>query len=135
MYLASHQKRATVADVASFFRISNPHVAKVVNLLARRGYIRSIRGIGGGIELGQPADVIRVGAVIREFEGKMDLLECVSSESNCVIHQHCKLRNVLAKAGQMQMDYLDQVRLIDVLPMQRNGVECLTDLVSRTEEK
>jgi hypothetical protein len=36
----------------------------------------------------------------------------------------------------MQMDYLDEVRLADVLPMQREGEEeCLTDVVSRTEEK
>ena len=51
MYLASRTSRAKVADVASLFGISINHVAKAVNLLSRLGYIRSVRGIGGGIDL------------------------------------------------------------------------------------
>jgi len=44
MYLAARNGRATVADVAALFGISAHHVAKVVNQLARYGYIRSVRG-------------------------------------------------------------------------------------------
>ena len=51
MYLAAISGRATISQVAGLFDISSHHVAKVVNQLARLGYLRSIRGIGGGIEL------------------------------------------------------------------------------------
>ena len=52
MYLASVPGRATIQQVADLFRISVDHVAKVVQHLNRLGYIRSVRGVGGGIELG-----------------------------------------------------------------------------------
>src|SRR5262245_39492019 len=65
MCLASKKgrPRATIADVAGFFQISDAHVAKVVNHLARLGFVRSIRGAGGGIELGREPAQIRVGEV------------------------------------------------------------------------
>ncbi len=119
MYLASRKanSRATIADVAAFFRISVPHVAKVVNQLARLGLIRSVRGAGGGIEMGLPADKICVADVVLAFEGNMHLLECVGTENVCVIQDHCKLRNVLARAEKLQVDFLKTVRLSDVLPI------------------
>lgn len=119
MFLASKRgkQRAKVADVARFFRISRAHVARVVNLLARNGFIRSVRGAGGGIELGRPPAQITVGEVVATFEGNMHLLECVGTDNVCVIQNHCKLRTVLAKAERLQSDYLNDVRLSDVIPV------------------
>jgi Rrf2 family nitric oxide-sensitive transcriptional repressor len=119
MFLASKRRksRATVSAVAKFFDISRPHVAKVVNQLARLGFIRSLRGAGGGIELGRDPAQIRVGDVVLAFEGKMHLLECVGTENVCVIQKHCKLRNVLARAERLQLDYLNEIHLTDLIPV------------------
>lgn len=119
MFLATRGGRATAAEVARFYRISGPHVAKVVNQLSRLGFLRSIRGIGGGIELSRPADQIRVGEVIMACEGNMHLLECVGTERVCVIQSFCKLLDVLAEAERVQLEYLNGVTLADVLPTKR----------------
>lgn len=119
MYLASRSERATVADVSTLFDISNNHVAKVVNLLSRFGYIRSVRGLGGGIELAVPLEEIRLGEVIERFEGNLHLLECVGTENVCVIQPFCKLKGVLAEAERIQLDYLNSVTLADVAPSRR----------------
>jgi len=119
MYLASVTERATVADVARLFNISAHHVAKVVNRLARLGYVRSVRGIGGGIELAVAPEKIRVGDVVVAFEGNLHLLECVGADNVCVIESFCKLKNVLAEAERRQKDYLDSVTLRDVVPQKR----------------
>jgi Rrf2 family nitric oxide-sensitive transcriptional repressor len=115
IFLAGKPGRASIGQVAEFFRISKDHVAKVVQSLARLGYVRSIRGIGGGIELLKQPDDIRIGRVIRDFEGSMQLLECVGVPNVCVIQPGCRLRGVLARAEQLQMDYLDSVRLSEVV--------------------
>jgi Rrf2 family nitric oxide-sensitive transcriptional repressor len=116
MYLAVQSDRKTVADIAQFFQISQAHVAKVVNQLARLGYIRSIRGLGGGLELAREATEISVGDIIRAVEGPVHLLECVSIDDVCVIQRFCKLRSVLDRAERIQFDYLNSVRLSDVIP-------------------
>lgn len=116
MYLASAPERATIQQVADLFQISVDHVAKVVQQLNRLGYIRSVRGVGGGIELGRPATEIRIGEVIADFEGSIHLLECIGREGVCIIEDFCKLKGVLAKAERIQRDYLNGVTLHDVLP-------------------
>jgi len=119
MYLASRDERATVSEVAALFKISSHHVAKVVNQLSRLGYIRSVRGLGGGIELALPLEEIRLGEVIERFEGNLHLLECVGTENVCVIQPFCKLKGVLAEAERIQRDYLNSVTLADVAPSRR----------------
>jgi Rrf2 family nitric oxide-sensitive transcriptional repressor len=115
MYLAARGRRARVDDIAGFFAISAHHVAKVVQQLARLGFVRSHRGAGGGLELARPAADIRVGEVITAMEGNTHLLECVGTDDVCVIQAACRLRHVLAKAERLQMDYLDNVRLADLV--------------------
>ncbi|MFT5527913.1 MAG: Rrf2 family nitric oxide-sensitive transcriptional repressor [Pirellulaceae bacterium] len=116
MYLSGCDSRATVLEISNFYGISRDHVAKVVQRLARLGYIRSLRGVGGGVELAKSANKIRIGEVISDIEGNVHLLECVGSEENiCVIQPGCKLRGVLAEAERIQMQYLNKVKLSDVV--------------------
>lgn len=119
MFLATRSSRANVCDIAQLFGISVNHVAKVVNLLARAGYIRSTRGVGGGIELAQQPKDISVGGVVATMETDMHLLSCVGSDDSCAIHAFCKLKGVLAEAERVQREYLDGVTLADVVPTRR----------------
>jgi Rrf2 family nitric oxide-sensitive transcriptional repressor len=125
IYLAGRSVRTNVHEVADFYRISPHHVAKVVHRLARLGYIRSIRGVGGGIEMVRSASDIRVGEVIRAFEGNLHLLECVGTPNVCVIQPSCRLKRVLAEAERLQTEFLDGVRLSDIV----NPGGQLTDIV------
>jgi Rrf2 family nitric oxide-sensitive transcriptional repressor len=116
LYLASRRERATAAEVAELYAISAHHVAKVVNQLARLGFVRSIRGVGGGIELAKAPEEIRIGEVVTAFEGNRHLLECIGTEGVCVIQPFCKLKGVLAEAERLQREYLGSVTLRDVMP-------------------
>ena len=119
MYLAARSGRATISQVAELYGISIHHVAKVVNRLGRLGYIRNVRGIGGGIELARPPDEIRIGQVVEHFEGSLHLLPCVDSLNVCSIESFCKLKRVLAEAERVQLEYLNTVTLADVAPGSR----------------
>jgi Rrf2 family nitric oxide-sensitive transcriptional repressor len=128
MYLAGSAERATVKEVANFFKISEDHVAKVVSMLTRLGYIRGIRGIGGGIELGKPTEQILLGEVVEKLEGNLHLLECVGRDGTCIIDSFCKLKRILAHAEKIQLDYLNSLTLRDILPTpkQMNLIEIHT---------
>lgn len=119
MYLATTGERATAAQVSQLYGVSYNHMAKVVNLLSRLGFVTSTRGIGGGIKLARPPEEIRIGEVIEAFEGNMHLLDCVSTEEVCAIQSFCKLKGVLAEAERVQMEYLNSVTLAEVAPTRR----------------
>jgi Rrf2 family nitric oxide-sensitive transcriptional repressor len=115
IYLAGRPVRASIDQVAEFYGISKNHMAKVVQSLARLGYVRSIRGLGGGIELARRPEAIIIGHVIQELEGNLRLLECTGVEDVCVIQPGCRLRSVLARAERLQIDYLNSVKLSDIV--------------------
>ena len=117
LYLFTRQERSTVNEIAEFYGISANHLGKVVHQLGRFGYVRNVRGPGGGIELGQEPGAITVGKVIRDFEGtEVHLLECLVKPGVCVIQPGCTLRGVLAEAERRQMEYLDGVTLESLRP-------------------
>jgi Rrf2 family transcriptional regulator, nitric oxide-sensitive transcriptional repressor len=116
MYLAVRPGRHPLKDVATFFAISPAHVAKVVQFLVKAGWIRSLRGIGGGIELARSPTEITIGEVVSRSEGDVHLLDCLAMEDVCVIQRFCRLKTVLSEAERLQRDYLQSVRLSDVLP-------------------
>ena len=126
MYLAGSAERSTVGEVAEFFDVSRDHMAKVAQQVVRTGWARSIKGIGGGLELAHDPAAIRVGEVIATLERNTHLLECVCAEQElCRIQSRCKLRKVLAKAEKVQMAYLNSVTLKDLAKPGRH-LEALT---------
>lgn len=116
LYVATRTGRVTVAEVAEFYGISPHHVGKVVHQLGRLGYIRNHRGPGGGIELARAPAEITLGNVVLDFEGSVQLLDCVSAPGVCVIQPGCVLRGVLAEAERRLVDYLQSVTLESLLP-------------------
>lgn len=115
MYLCGVKQRATVGQIAEFFGISKDHLSKVAQHLTRLGFIRSVRGIGGGLELAARPESLSIGEVVEKLEGSTQLLECVSAQTQvCVIQPRCRLRRVLAEAERIQMEYLRSIKLSDI---------------------
>ena len=116
MYLATDPtQRATIAEIAAAFDISENHLVKVVHFLGKSGWIQTLRGKGGGIQLAMRPDMINVGRVVRDTEGAALPAECFLPEGNqCVITPACRLKNVLADAVKAFYGVLDQYTLADI---------------------
>ena len=106
---------ATIAEIADSFAISKTHLMKVVNQLARQGYIETVRGKGGGMRLGRPPAQIRVGAVVRETEEELAVMGCLAADGFCRIEGCCVLRRALREATLAFLQTLDGYTLADLL--------------------
>lgn len=129
MYLGEHPDRlCTIGEVAQAYGISQPHLMKVTNRLSRAGWIETIRGKNGGMRLAhEPAD-ISVGAVVRDTENDLALVECMGDKQQCTLIGRCALPRVLSGALKKFLDHLDQFTLADLL-------EPAGDTVMRQPEK
>ncbi len=119
MYLGARraaQRRTTSAEIAAVFDVSLNHLVKVVNELARLGYIRTARGPGGGVQLGRTPESIVLGDFIEDFQGPMRLHECTVTDGICAIETFCKLKGIFAQADRLQKDFLDGYTLADFIP-------------------
>ncbi len=112
LYLGARPEAlCSIAEVSRAYGISQNHLMKVVNDLAREGYVASVRGRSGGIRLGRPAGEINVGAVVRHTEDGFDLVDC----GGCVIAPACGLTGALDEALAAFMRVLDGYTLADLL--------------------
>jgi Rrf2 family transcriptional regulator, nitric oxide-sensitive transcriptional repressor len=117
IYLAAQpQRRATIADIATAFEVSENHLTKVVHFLGKSGWLATVRGKGGGLELAMPPELVGVGKVVRQTEGVTMPVECSSVEgSNCSIASICDLRGVLGEAMSAFYAVLDRYTLADLV--------------------
>lgn len=123
MYCAANSDRlVTKAEIADCCKISENHLAQVINQLSQRGFLNTHRGRRGGIALARPASEIRVGDVFRQIEGPVPIVECLGDgDDTCPQLNVCRLRTALSDAAQAFFQALDEVTLdaliCDPIPM------------------
>ena len=117
IYLAAQpQRRATIADIATAFDVSENHLTKVVHFLGKSGWLATVRGKGGGLELAMPPELIGVGKVVRQTEGLAMPVECFSAHgSDCSIAGICDLQGVVGEALKAFYAVLDRYTLADLV--------------------
>ncbi len=100
MRLAGEPDRAfAAAELATEFRVSRNHLAKVISTLAAAGLLETRRGGGGGAMLARPAAEIRLGDVVALLEEGQKLVECFGAgANNCTLLPRCRLKARLAHA-------------------------------------
>ncbi len=105
--------RATIAEVAKAYRISESHLMKVAHLLGQAGYVATLRGRGGGLALARPAAEITAGAVVRCMEPEMALVPCLA-DAPCAILLACRLKHRLHEAREAFLAVLDATTIADL---------------------
>jgi len=133
MYLAlNSHRRCTTREIADAYGVSESHLTKVVFNLGQSGFILTIRGEGGGLELARPPSEINLGAIYRRFEPNFELAECFAGKEKCAcpIAGFCEITGALELALQVFFEVLNRHTLEDLLTSAPN----LKRILSRNEE-
>ena len=106
VYLAACPERlVTTHEVAELLGVSETHLAKVMQRLARVGLVRSVRGPHGGFALTRAGEQISLLEVYEAIEGPLAELRCLLGEPVC--HgERCILSGLLATTSRQVHEYL-----------------------------
>jgi Rrf2 family protein len=96
LYLASADKDRWVPseEICRTQEISPAYLAKITRPLLRRGILDTVRGVGGGLRLGRPADTISMLEVIETLQGPLLFNECLIEPGTCKRDKHCPVHPV-----------------------------------------
>ncbi len=85
--------RVSAAELAAETGLPAPTVQKLVSKLTAAGLLRSVRGVGGGLQLARPAAAITLADIVEAVEGPIALTACVEhGKHDCALEQTCTVR-------------------------------------------
>lgn len=111
-----HGELSTIREISESYGISRHHLVKVVHFLGTLGYVHTVRGKHGGVELALPPEQISLGQVARATEDNFQLVECFDGGSgHCRITPACRLHSILGEALDAFLKVLDRFTLAHLL--------------------
>lgn len=116
-FIASNpEHKATATALADACLASNAHMMKVCQRLAKAGFLKTRRGVGGGFALVRPADQIFLSDIYALFEGPMSLTSCMLASAACKKNNQglCIFGERLQKIQGEIIRYFQETRLSDI---------------------
>ncbi|RTL43883.1 MAG: Rrf2 family transcriptional regulator [Burkholderiales bacterium] len=108
-------RRVTIDTFAADFGISTAHLMKVSVVLGRTGWVETVRGRNGGLQLAADPTTLRLGQMVRHLEADFAIVECFTETGNCLLAGACGLETAMASALDAFTRELDRVTLADLV--------------------
>jgi len=107
------ERRMAVKEISSKLRVSQNHLAKVLQRLAKAGLVRSSRGPKGGFVLKRPSQEIDLLEVYEAIEGPIEKTHCLLGRPICNGNR-CILGGLLKGVVEEAKKYLTSTKLSDL---------------------
>ena len=116
MHLAGKEagRSASAKEIADSYRIPLPLLAKVLQTLAREGFLASVYGTNGGYKLARDPGGISALQVIRAIDGPVFLTSCSALENDCHQTPMCTARGPLEKIREDILRLLDGITISEM---------------------
>lgn len=113
-FLADQPKEQVAnKDIAAALQVSETHLSKVMQRLAKAGLVSSNRGPHGGFRLARAADQVTLLEVYEAIEGPLPSGYCLIGSPVCD-GDKCILGHLLKDLNREVRSYLENTRLADV---------------------
>lgn len=107
------------SEIAAANNIPKKFLDTILGELRNAGFVNSKKGKGGGYTLARPAQLIRVGHIIRVLDGPLAPIQCASKTSyrrcdDCADEQRCGVRLIMLEAREALATVLDNRTLAEM---------------------
>lgn len=103
-----------LADIAARQGISLSYLEQLFAKLRRNGLVKSVRGPGGGYELGRPTESISIGAIIDAVNEGIDVTRC-QGRGNCKQGDVCLTHYLWLDLSNNLHEFLEGITLAHLL--------------------
>lgn len=113
IYLANRKDKVVpVGEISGAFRISSNHLSKLLQRLAKAGYLISFKGPKGGFQIAPKKINATFMEIYEMIEGKQCRQTCIfaSRQRKC---KNCIMGGIIPKVNKELADYMASRRLTD----------------------
>ncbi len=136
VYLADvpEGKYAMVKNIAEECDIPTHFLAKILQQLARKGFLRSSKGPTGGFTLRRPPDEINLLEIVDAIDGLEEYQRCLGGMAECNDDAPCGMHDSWKELRARILDYLEDTTIADVAEAQRKKREALARKEKRAKK-
>lgn len=110
-----------IKEIAARQSISDKYLEQIISVLSRAGYVKSVRGAGGGYKLAHPVKSYTVGMILRLTEGSLAPVACLDDNVNtCQRKNRCATLMVWEKLYEAINGVVDSITLEDLVEYQKS---------------
>jgi Rrf2 family protein len=107
-------KYAMVKQIAEQADIPSHFLAKILQQLARKGFLRSSKGPTGGFALRMPAEEISMLQIVDAVDGLADFQRCPAGMAECNDQMPCGMHDSWKALRSRIMEYLERTSIADL---------------------
>lgn len=111
---AAGGKPVLVKEIAEAARLPAPYLAKIVQTLARRGFVLTQRGIGGGVTLARPPSEITMFDLCVALDDPAVQQKCMLGTAQCSDERACPAHKFWSSERARIHEYLRSMTVADV---------------------
>lgn len=115
MMAKNTDRLVSVTDIVKTLKIPRPFLRKILQLLNKKGIIKSYKGIGGGFKLERAPDKIFLKDVVGIFQGTLKINECFFKKTLCPNRKVCPLKKKLDKIEAYVSSELGGITVSDLI--------------------
>lgn len=123
-HIAMKNGSASAREIADTYGIPLPLLAKVLQKLARSGFVSSEHGATGGYRLRREPGKITTLEVIRSIDGPVFLTSCFTETHDCGLADKCNVREPLRKVHEGIQQLLGNISIADMCAEEEAEAAC-----------
>jgi Rrf2 family protein len=108
-------KPVLMRAIAENQSISRKYLHALLTSLKSAGFVRSVRGSGGGYLLAKPPSKIQVHDVLQVLEGSLSITDCVEDPQSCPRSDRCVTHELWQELSDAVQKLLANVTLQDLV--------------------
>lgn len=114
----------SLRDISARQNVSVKYLEQIVVILARAGFVKSVRGPQGGYRLARHPRDYTAGEILRLIEGSLAPVPCLEDDSNlCPRSADCATVVLWSRLNQAINGVVDGMTLEDLAVIQRSKVD------------
>ncbi len=121
--LNASENPVTLSDISERQHISLSYLEQLFAKLRRHGLVKSVRGPGGGYQLGKPATDISIGMVISAVNENISVTKCLG-QGNCQYSAECLTHDLWDELSQRIEDFLNEITLAELVSKHTEKHHC-----------
>ncbi len=115
-YMAGTKRQmVSVPDLVKELKVPRPFLRKILQILNKKGVLRSSKGKGGGFTLAVAPKKIFLVDLIEIFQGPLKLNECIFKKRACPNTTTCRLKSKIDAVEKHVVSELESVTIASLL--------------------